>query len=60
MTAYCVFHGQDRDAQDDQEEQVHQNEKTAAVLTGYVRKPPDVAEADRAAGREKDEAEAGT
>ena len=51
--------GQDGDAEDDQEQKVDEHEDGAAVLPADVRELPDVADADRAAGRDQDVTESG-
>ena len=53
------LHGHDRQAEADQEDQIQQNERRAAVLARDVRKPPHVAQADRTARRNQDKAQAG-
>ena len=50
------FHGQHRDAQDQQENQVDHDERAAAILPGHPRKFPYVADADGASGAEENEA----
>ena len=50
------FHGQHRDAQDQQENQVDHDERAAAILPGHPRKLPYVADADGASGAEENEA----
>ena len=47
-------------AEHEQENQIDQYEKRAAVLAGHERKTPDVAETDRASRGQQDEAEPGT
>ena len=51
--------GQDRDAEDDEEQKVDEHEDGAAVLPADVRELPDVADADRAAGRDEDVPQSG-
>ena len=54
--AYRKFHGQNRHAHDQQEEQIQQHECAAAVLADHIGELPDVADADRAACTEQNEA----
>ena len=56
--AHRELHDQDGKSQHHEEQQVHDEEGRAAVLAGDVGEAPDVAEADGAAGRDEDEAEA--
>ena len=52
------FDGHDRQTQNDEEDQIQQHKRAAAVLPRHPRKLPHVAHADGAAGRKQDEAEA--
>ena len=52
------LHGERRDAQDEQKEQVEQDKQAAAVLPGDEREPPDVSDPDGAPGTDEEEAEA--
>ena len=51
------LHYQDRQAKDEKEHQVHEDERTAAVLTRDIGETPDIAQADGAACAHQDEAE---
>ncbi len=51
--------GQDRDAEDDQEQKIDEHEDGAAVLPANVRELPDVADADGTSGRDQDVSESG-
>ena len=54
--ADCQLHRQHRQPHKHQKKQVEQHKDTAAVLARDGGKPPDIADADRAAGADKDEA----
>lgn len=58
--SHSKFHGHDRNAQDDQEKQINQNENCPAVLPGHIRKFPHVPDADGAACRKQDKPQPGT
>ena len=47
------FHSQNRDGQDNQKDQVEKHEYAAAVVSGDIRKTPDVADADGTAGSDQ-------
>ena len=51
------LHHQNRQAEDEKEHQVHEDERAATVLTGDIGEAPDVAQADGAACAHQDEAE---
>ena len=53
------LHRQHGDTHDNKADKVKQDEIAAAVLTRYVRKAPDVSDADRAACADKQKAESG-
>jgi len=54
------LHDHDRKTEREQKPQIDQNEDRPAVLSADEREAPDVAEADRAAGGQKNEADPGT
>jgi hypothetical protein len=54
------LHDHDGEAEREQEEEIDQNEDRPAVLPADERKAPDVAQPDRTAGGQEDEAEPGT
>ena len=54
------LHDQNREAEDRQKQQIQQHEHPAAALSGDERKPPDIAQADRTTGRQKDKSDPGT
>ena len=56
--ADCQLHRQHRQPHKHQKKQVEQHKDTAAALARDGGKPPDIADADRAAGADKDEAKA--
>ena len=55
--AQCRFGHDHRVAKGDGQHDVHQQKNAAAVFRGEIRKPPDVAKADRSAGRRQDKSE---
>ena len=56
--ADCQLHRQHRQPHKHQKKQVEQHKDTAAALARNGGKPPDIADTDRAAGADKDEAKA--
>ena len=57
-TAHGIFHNQDRQAENYQKHQVKQHERRAAIFAAYIWEAPDVAKANGASGRNKNEADA--
>ena len=53
------FHDHDRQAQDNQKDEIQQHERAAAVFARNVWETPDVAQTDSAARGDEDEAQAG-
>ena len=53
--AHGQLHGHNRDAHDDQADEVEQDEVPAAVLAGDIGEAPDIADADGAAGTDQQE-----
>ena len=58
-TADGKLHRQHGDSHDNKADKVKQDEIAAAVLTRYVRKAPDVSDADSAACADKQKSESG-
>ena len=52
------FHRHDRDTEHNEEEKIDKNERPASVLPDEIRELPDIADTDRTAGTEENEAEA--
>ena len=55
--ADCDVAGQKRKTESESQDQINQNEKAAAVLGRQIGEAPEIADADRAAGRRHDEAD---
>ena len=53
--AHGQLHGHNRDAHDDQADEIKQHKVSAAVLAGDIGEAPDIADADGAAGTDQQE-----
>ena len=58
--AHGQLHRENRDAHDEQADEVDKHKKAAAIFARHIRKPPDVANADGAPGADEQKAQPGT
>ena len=54
-TSYREFAEDDRQSQNDKEQQIKQNKRSAPVFTCYIRKTPDISQSYGTSGRYQDE-----